>query len=80
MAECGYKVAESSCCSSIAEAVVAAKQIGYPVLVRAAFALGGLGSGFAANEQELLPASPPRAAQEQELLPVRVQVQPMSKK
>jgi len=50
---CGYKVAESACCDSIAGAVDAATKIGYPVLVRAAFALGGLGSGFAANEAEL---------------------------
>jgi len=50
---CGEKVAESSCCSTVEEAVVAACKIGYPVLVRAAFALGGLGSGFAANEAEL---------------------------
>merc|ERR1719183_2134281 len=50
---CGFKVAESACCGSIDEAVVAAAKIGYPVLVRAAFALGGLGSGFASNESEL---------------------------
>merc|ERR1719367_2527720 len=50
---CGYQVAESSCCNSVEEASCAAKKIGYPVLVRAAFALGGLGSGFASNEQEL---------------------------
>merc|ERR1719410_3256592 len=53
VAECGYKVAESSCCSSVDEAIAAAKRIGYPVLVRAAFALGGLGSGFASNQTEL---------------------------
>lgn len=50
---CGYKVAESSCCSSVGEAVEAAERIGYPVLVRAAFALGGLGSGFCENQDEL---------------------------
>merc|ERR1719210_773486 len=50
---CGYRVAESSCCNSAEEAVAAATKIGYPVLVRAAFALGGLGSGFASNDQEL---------------------------
>ena len=32
----------------------AAAHIGYPVLVRAAYALGGLGSGFAYNEKELI--------------------------
>jgi carbamoyl-phosphate synthase small subunit len=51
--ECGYKVAESSCCATVEEAVVAAEKIGYPVLVRAAFALGGLGSGFASDVAEL---------------------------
>jgi len=50
---CGEKIAESACCTSIEESVKIAAEIGYPVLVRAAFALGGLGSGFAANEQEL---------------------------
>jgi len=50
---CGYKVAESSSCTNIEDSVVAAATIGYPVLVRAAFALGGLGSGFAADEAEL---------------------------
>lgn len=33
--------------------MLAAKKLGYPVLVRAAFALGGLGSGFASNAEEL---------------------------
>eukprot|EP00931_Biecheleriopsis_adriatica_P111998 TRINITY_DN864_c0_g1_i4.p1 TRINITY_DN864_c0_g1~~TRINITY_DN864_c0_g1_i4.p1 ORF type:complete len:1615 (-),score=380.51 TRINITY_DN864_c0_g1_i4:13-4806(-) len=50
---CGEKIAESSCCSSVAEASEAAEKIGFPVLVRAAFALGGLGSGFAKNQEEL---------------------------
>merc|ERR1719183_2196551 len=50
---CGYKVAESSCCNTVEEAVIAAEKIGYPVLVRAAFALGGLGSGFASEVTEL---------------------------
>ena len=35
------------------QAVSAANRLGYPVLVRAAFALGGLGSGFAENKEEL---------------------------
>jgi len=49
----GEKVAESACASSIQDAREVASRIGYPVLVRAAFALGGLGSGFAASEAEL---------------------------
>ena len=36
------------------QAVAAAEEIGYPVLVRAAFTLGGLGSGFAASREELV--------------------------
>lgn len=37
----------------MAEAIKAAQEIGYPVLVRAAYALGGLGSGFAYNDEDL---------------------------
>jgi carbamoyl-phosphate synthase small subunit len=51
--EIGYKVAESKACNTVEESVEAAKEIGYPVLLRSAFALGGLGSGFAANDREL---------------------------
>lgn len=35
------------------QALAAADRIGYPVMIRAAFALGGLGSGFASNPDEL---------------------------
>lgn len=38
---------------NVEEAVVAARSLGYPVIVRAAFALGGLGSGFCSNEEDL---------------------------
>jgi carbamoyl-phosphate synthase/aspartate carbamoyltransferase/dihydroorotase len=40
--------------SNLEEAVDVAKKLGYPVLVRAAFTLGGLGSGFVDNEEELV--------------------------
>ena len=53
MASIGEKCAESASATTIEDAVVAATKIGYPVIVRAAFALGGLGSGFASNEVEL---------------------------
>ena len=46
-------LARSESASSVEEAVEVAHRIGFPVLVRAAFALGGLGSGFAENESEL---------------------------
>uniref|UniRef100_A0A7S2K1Q6 ATP-grasp domain-containing protein n=1 Tax=Zooxanthella nutricula TaxID=1333877 RepID=A0A7S2K1Q6_9DINO len=49
----GERVAESACADTMEEARAIAKRIGYPVLLRAAFALGGLGSGFAANEEQL---------------------------
>lgn len=47
-------VANSKSANNIAESVAAAESIGYPVIVRAAFALGGLGSGFADNKEQLL--------------------------
>lgn len=43
----------SFACNNIAEAKKAAKKIGFPLMIRAAFALGGLGSGFANNSKEL---------------------------
>ena len=46
-------VARSEAVSTVKEALDAAKNIGYPVIVRAAYALGGLGSGFADSEEEL---------------------------
>ena len=47
------KVAPSRAVTSIEEALQAASQLGYPVMARAAFSLGGLGSGFANTEEEL---------------------------
>ncbi|XP_052750577.1 CAD protein isoform X2 [Galleria mellonella] len=49
----GEKVAPSAAVTSVDEALTAALQIGYPVMARSAFSLGGLGSGFANNEEEL---------------------------
>ncbi|KAL0086645.1 hypothetical protein F4703DRAFT_1941887 [Phycomyces blakesleeanus] len=54
LSEINEKSAPSASAVSIPEALAAAKQIGYPVITRAAYALGGLGSGFADNEQELI--------------------------
>ena len=51
--EIGETIALSYSANNIEDAVVSANKIGYPVLVRAAFALGGLGSGFADNDKEL---------------------------
>lgn len=49
----GEKCAKSASASTLEEAMTAVKDIGFPVIVRAAYALGGLGSGFADNEDEL---------------------------
>lgn len=49
----GEKVAPSACVYSVEGALNAAEKLGYPVMIRAAFALGGLGSGFANNKEEL---------------------------
>jgi carbamoyl-phosphate synthase/aspartate carbamoyltransferase len=53
MEEIGEKCADSATAVNHEEAYAAAKRIGYPVIIRAAFALGGLGSGFAKDEEEL---------------------------
>lgn len=49
----GVKVAPSCAVYSVNEALEAAEKLGYPVMARAAFSLGGLGSGFADNKDEL---------------------------
>src|ERR1700712_1548484 len=51
--EIDIPIAESIAVSSIDDALSAAEHIGYPIIVRAAYALGGLGSGFANNAEEL---------------------------
>lgn len=51
--EIGEQVAPSAAVYCIQEAIEAADKIGYPVMARAAFSLGGLGSGFANNKDEL---------------------------
>ena len=48
-------IIESEIATTIEEAVLAAKNIGYPIIIRPAFTLGGTGGGFADNEEELLP-------------------------
>ena len=51
--EIGVKTIKSQACDNIAAARQAAAELGYPVILRAAYALGGLGSGFCDNEEEL---------------------------
>lgn len=51
--EIGVKTIKSQACENIESARLAAKELGYPVIIRAAYALGGLGSGFCDNEEEL---------------------------
>ena len=51
--EINIPIAQSIAVGTVEEALDAAKEVGYPIIVRAAYALGGLGSGFANNEEEL---------------------------
>ena len=51
--EIHVKTIKSEAVENIEDARRAAKELGYPVIIRAAYALGGLGSGFCDNEEEL---------------------------
>jgi len=53
MREIGEPIPPSNAATSLSEAREAAKKIGYPVIIRPAYTLGGGGGGIAANEQEL---------------------------
>ena len=51
----GEPIIESEIATSIEEVIAATNKIGYPVILRPAFTLGGTGGGFAENKEELLP-------------------------
>ena len=51
--EISVKTIRSEACDSIEAAEAAAKRLGYPVILRSAYALGGLGSGFCDDEEQL---------------------------
>ena len=51
--EIHVKTIKSEACETVEAARHAARELGYPVIIRAAYALGGLGSGFCDNEEEL---------------------------
>ena len=53
LGEIGVKTPKSIAASNMAEAKAAAKEVGFPIIIRAAYTLGGLGSGFCENEEEL---------------------------
>jgi carbamoyl-phosphate synthase large subunit len=53
VSEIGLKVAKSKTATSLEESIKAAEEIGFPVMVRIAYALGGLGSGIVNNKEEL---------------------------
>ena len=52
--EIDVKTIKSEACSTVEEVQRAAHELGFPVILRAAYALGGLGSGFCDNDEELL--------------------------
>lgn len=51
----GEPIIESEIATTMEEVIAATNKIGYPVILRPAFTLGGTGGGFAENEEELLP-------------------------
>ena len=53
--EIGEPILESITATNLDEVVSAANKIGYPIILRPAFTLGGTGGGFADNEEELIP-------------------------
>ena len=53
LSEIGVKYIKSEAVTNLEDAKRAANELGYPVIVRAAYALGGLGSGFCDNDEEL---------------------------
>ena len=52
--EIGVKTIKSEACATMEEVQRAAHELGFPVILRAAYALGGLGSGFCDNDEQLL--------------------------
>lgn len=54
LAEINVKTIKSHAVETVEDAKKAAAELGYPVIVRAAYALGGLGSGFCDNEEQLV--------------------------
>ena len=52
--ELGEPVIESKIANSLEEGIAAAREIGYPLVLRPAFTLGGTGGGFADNEVEFI--------------------------
>jgi carbamoyl-phosphate synthase large subunit len=53
LAEIDVKTPKSVACTNLEEAKKAASDLGFPVIIRSAYSLGGLGSGFSKNEEEL---------------------------
>ena len=54
MEEIGEEIPKCQAVESVDEALAAVEEIGYPVIVRPAFTLGGTGGGIAHNEEELI--------------------------
>lgn len=52
--EINVKTARSIAASTLEDTIIAAEKLGYPIILRAAYALGGLGSGFCNNTDELI--------------------------
>lgn len=68
MREINIPIPPSHAATTVQDALIAAEKIGYPVIVRAAFALGGLGSGFATCKEELIKLVEPALASSPQVL------------
>lgn len=51
--EINEKIAPSEACTTVEDSIKIAERLGFPVIIRSAYSLGGLGSGFAYNAEEL---------------------------
>ena len=66
--EIGERIAPSYAVETVEDAIIAARAIGYPCMIRAAFALGGLGSGLMDSEEQLAEAARTALASSPQLL------------
>ncbi len=66
--EINIRTAKSIAANSLADAIIAAHKVGYPIIVRAAFTLGGQGSGFCSNKEELEVLAPKALSYSKQIL------------
>ncbi|MBQ1697379.1 MAG: hypothetical protein II075_05810, partial [Bacteroidales bacterium] len=80
LAEINVNFTKSHATETVDEALKAANELGYPVILRAAYALGGLGSGFCNNDDELRSRTIPFESCSLPRIPKRASAQPTTRK